>query len=62
MEKVEDYLKLNDKYLKEGDALLEKGDYVQASEKFWGAAAEVLKAIAAKREVDIKSHVSYIAL
>ena len=56
MEKVEDYLKLNDKYLKEGDALLEKGDYVQASEKFWGAAAEVLKAIAAKREVDIKSH------
>lgn len=56
MKKVENYLKLNDKYLKEGDALLEKGDYVQASEKFWGAAAEVIKAIAAKREVDIRSH------
>ena len=56
MEKVENYLKLNDKYLREGDALLKKGDYVQASEKFWGAVAEVIKAIAAKRGVDIKSH------
>jgi len=56
MEKVDDYLELNDKYLKEGDALLEKGDYVQASEKFWGAAAEVVKAVAAKRGVDIQSH------
>ena len=56
MKKVENYLKLNDKYLKEGDALLEKGDYVQTSEKFWGAAAEVIKAIAAKREIDIRSH------
>lgn len=56
MEKVENYLKLNDKYLKEGDALLEKGDYVQASEKFWGAAAEAVKAIAASRGVDIRSH------
>lgn len=35
---------------------MEKADYVQASEKFWGAAAEVIKAIAAKREVDIRSH------
>jgi len=48
--------KLNDKYLKEGDALLKKGDYVQASEKFWGAAAEVIKAIATRRAVDIRSH------
>jgi len=35
---------------------LEKGDHIQASEKFWGAAAEVIKTIAAKRGVDIKSH------
>ena len=35
---------------------MEKGDYVQASEKFWGAAAEVIKAIAAKRGIDIRSH------
>lgn len=56
MERVENYLKLNNKYLKEGDTLLEKGDYVQASEKFWGATAEAIKAIAAQREVDIRSH------
>jgi uncharacterized protein (UPF0332 family) len=56
MEKVENYLKLNNKYLREGDALLEKGDYVQASEKFWGAAAEAIKAIAANRGIDIRSH------
>jgi len=37
MEKVNNYLKLNDKYLKEGNALLEKDDYAQASEKFLGA-------------------------
>jgi len=40
VKKVGSYLKSNDKCLKEGDALLEKGDYVQASEKFGGAAAE----------------------
>jgi len=40
IEKVKNYLMLNDKHLSEGDALLEKGDYVQASEKFWGAIAD----------------------
>ena len=29
MKKVENYLKLNDKYLKEGEALLEKGGRVK---------------------------------
>jgi len=56
MEKVEDYFRLNGKYLKEAEALMEKGDYVQASEKFWGAAAEVTKAVAAKRGKTVKSH------
>ena len=56
MGKVNNYLKLNDKYLKEGDVLLQKGDYVQASEKFWRAAAEAVKAIAASKGVDIRSH------
>jgi len=40
VKKLENYLKLNDKYPREGGALLERGDYVQASENFWGAAAE----------------------
>jgi len=54
--KVEKYATLNHKYLKEADALIEKGDYVQASEKFWGAAAVAVKNAAAKRRVNIRSH------
>jgi len=56
MAKVEDYLKLNGKYFKEAEVLMGKGDYVQASEKFWGAAAEIVKAAAAKKGMAIKSH------
>ena len=56
MEKVKNYLSLNNKYLKEAEALIDKGDYVQASEKFWGAAAEMVKAIAAKRGSELRSH------
>jgi HEPN domain-containing protein len=56
MEKTQNYLKLNNKYLKEAETLINKGDYVQASEKFWGAAAEMVKAVAAKRGIELKSH------
>ena len=55
-EKVKNYLSLNNKYLKEAEALIDKGDYVQASEKFWGAAAEIVKAIAARKGSDLRSH------
>ncbi len=43
------YLKLNDKYLMDAYARIAKQDFVQASEKLWGAAAEIVKAIAARR-------------
>jgi hypothetical protein len=56
MTKATNYLLLNHKYLDEAKSLLEKGDYVQASEKFWGAAASKVKYIAATRGVNIKSH------
>ena len=49
-------LKLNNKYLDEAEKLIKKKDYVQASEKLWGAAAEIVKVVAAKRGVEIKSH------
>ena len=55
-EKVEHYLKLNNKYLDEAEELIKKKDYVQASEKLWGAAAEMVKVVAAKRGIEIKSH------
>jgi hypothetical protein len=41
---------LNAKYLADADQLLEAGDYVQASEKYWGAAVEIIKAVAHTRE------------
>jgi uncharacterized protein (UPF0332 family) len=56
MAKANKYHKLNDKYLRDAEDLLQKGDFVQASEKFWGAAAEMVKAMAAKRGKEIRSH------
>ena len=40
---------LNLKYLEDADRLLEAGDYVQASEKYWGTAVEMVKAAAESR-------------
>ena len=56
MTKAEKYASLNGKYLKDAETLLEKGDYVQASEKFWGAAATIVKSVAATRGTNIRSH------
>ena len=56
MTKAEKYATLNHKYLKEADALMEKEDYIQASEKFWGAAAIIVKSAAAKRRRNLRSH------
>lgn len=38
--RVEVHLKLCERLLREGEELLAKKDYVQASEKFWGAASQ----------------------
>ena len=54
--RVEHYRRLNGKYLREADQLLEKTDYPQASEKFWGAAAEIIKSVAAKRGATLGTH------
>ncbi len=54
--KAEAYLKLSEKYLREGDELLSKKDYIQASEKFWGAASQIVKSVAAKRGEELRSH------
>ncbi|HID28123.1 MAG TPA: hypothetical protein EYP22_09990 [Methanosarcinales archaeon] len=53
---VEIHLELCDKYLREAEEFLEKGDQVQASEKGWGAAAQILKAMAAKEGKELRSH------
>jgi HEPN domain-containing protein len=47
---------LAEKFLREAEELLARGDYVQASEKAWGAAAQMVKAVAAKKGKELKSH------
>lgn len=56
MQRESQYLELNNKFLQEAETLLEKGDYVQASEKFWGASAQMVKAVAARRGIELRSH------
>jgi len=50
------YARLNGKYLRDAEELLRKKDYAQASEKLWGACAEVIKAVAAKRDKQLGTH------
>jgi hypothetical protein len=56
MERARHYLNLNRKYLEEAEGFLAKGDSVQASEKLWGASAEIAKAAAACRGRELKTH------
>lgn len=43
------YLELSQKLLQEAEISLSQGDYIQASEKLWGASTQLVKAIAEKR-------------
>jgi uncharacterized protein (UPF0332 family) len=56
MSKRNKHVDLNGKYLKDAKTLLNKKDYVQASEKLWGASAQIVKAIALKRGKRLRSH------
>ncbi len=57
MESAErNYLRLNGKYLSEAEELIGRRDFAQASEKLWGAAAEIIKAVAARRGVELGTH------
>lgn len=46
---VKKYLKLSLKCLSEAKEMLKRGDYHNASEKLWGTAAHIVKAVAEKR-------------
>jgi|YelNatPaOPRAMG01_1025707.scaffolds.fasta_scaffold16784_10 hypothetical protein len=54
--KVEMHLKLSEKYMMEAEEFLKKGDLVQASEKAWGAASQIVKALAAREGRELRSH------
>ncbi|RZN40950.1 MAG: hypothetical protein EFT35_02555 [Methanophagales archaeon ANME-1-THS] len=53
--KTELHVNLSDKYLGEAEALIKEEDYLQASEKLWGAASQIVKAVGAKRNVELRS-------
>ena len=56
MARAELHWELCEKYLREARALLEEGDYIQASEKAWAAASQAVKAVAAGRGLELRSH------
>jgi uncharacterized protein (UPF0332 family) len=43
--------------MKDTEDFLSKKDYVQASEKTWGAASQIVKALAAKEGKELRSHI-----
>lgn len=54
--KLEHYKRLNGKFLRDAEELVAEGDLVQASEKFWGAAAEIVKAYGVKKGLRTRTH------
>jgi len=56
--RVELHLNLCEKYMREAEDYLAKKDYGQASEKAWGAASQMVKAVAAKEGIELRSHAS----
>jgi len=56
--KAELHLNLSEKYMHEAEDLLARKDYAQASEKAWGAASQMVKALAAKEGKELRSHAS----
>jgi uncharacterized protein (UPF0332 family) len=54
--RAELHLKLCEKYIREAEELLVKKDYVQVSEKAWDAAAQIVKAVAAREGRELRSH------
>jgi len=54
--KAEIHENLSEKYMKDAEEFMKKGDYVQASEKAWGAASQMVKAVAAKNGLELRSH------
>ncbi|RJS78114.1 hypothetical protein CW713_09700 [Methanophagales archaeon] len=54
--KAEAYTKLSEKYLEHAKKFMADKDFAQASEKLWGSSALALKAVAAKKGKELKSH------
>ncbi len=55
-DRVEFHLRLCEKYLHESEELLARGNYVQASEKAWRAAVQIVKALAAREGRELRGY------
>jgi uncharacterized protein (UPF0332 family) len=55
-DRAEFHLRLCEKYLRESEESLAKSDYAQASGKAWGAAAQIVKAVAAREGREPRGH------
>lgn len=53
---AEKYLSLSKRYLEQAHEMLKNREHAKASEMFWGATTETVKALAAIEEVELKSH------
>ena len=49
------HMNLSEQFLRSAEELIAEADYVQASENLWGAASQLVKAVAAKRRVELRS-------
>jgi hypothetical protein len=56
VDRAELYVRISEKYLRDAEELLARGDLVQASEKLWGSATLMVKAVAASRGVLVSSY------
>ena len=54
--RAEMHLRLSEKHMRDAEDFLAKGDYVQASEKAWGAAFHMVKALATRRGLELRGH------
>ncbi|MEW6481797.1 MAG: PaREP1 family protein [bacterium] len=54
--KVKRYIEQANKYIKEGEKELKEDNLLQASEKYWGAAAQMVKAWAESLEMRHNGH------
>jgi uncharacterized protein (UPF0332 family) len=52
----EEYKRTGQRYIQQAEAEFEKGDFLQASEKAWGAATQQVKALAVLRGLPHESH------
>ena len=62
MEKLENYISLSKEYFKNAEVMKEKQEYSKAGEMFWGAVAELLKAIGMIHGKPMKNHEELIKL